>query len=441
MKTLRTIILSSALAFALPSAQAMAADGWGSSWSFGPVHPTATNHIIHTKTTLVPGRLPSLPNNVGPLFLWPGISNPTSDLIQTTMDDWSGTENSSYCTGNGGQWCVEASVFNGGQINGPTVAIDPDDQVTIDYELGSDGKTWTQTVTSQKLGKVVSTLQSASGLMYGGGFGFATEADADSYTIDTQYYLCTEVHLAVADPAFGATGVGGAGAQHGATGTGSGTGTAKNLHTPDNGLTWLVDLITLPAMNPQGTQAAVPTYDCASTAGDAGTASDAGAADAARGVDATAGSDATTRSDAAAGADAASGSDAATGSDATTGSDAAAGADAITGSDATADLDATTGSDASGASDAAGDAIALGGDSSVAGEAGAVSGDSGPSQPAGSDDGGGNGADDVGNQPGCGCRTAGNSSSGRNPVALSGLVAVALAAERRRRQRAKGCKS
>src|ERR1700735_3542686 len=137
MTTLRTTILSAAMTLAWPSAQAMAADGWGASWSFGPVHPTATNHIIHTKTTLVSGRLPALPHNVGPLFLWPGISNPTSDLIQTTMDDWSGTENSSYCGGNGSQWCVEASVFNGGQINGPTVAIDPDDHVTIEYELGA----------------------------------------------------------------------------------------------------------------------------------------------------------------------------------------------------------------------------------------------------------------------------------------------------------------
>ena len=45
----------------------------------------------------------------------------------------------------------------------------------------------------------------------------------------------------------------------GATGMGSGTGTVKNLHTPDGGLTWLVDLITLPAMNPQGTQTPAPS--------------------------------------------------------------------------------------------------------------------------------------------------------------------------------------
>ncbi len=275
MKTSRTITLSAFLTLGLSATQAMAADGWGASWSFGPVHPTTSNHIIYAKTTLVPGRLPVSywsSSSIGPLFLWPGMSNPTSDLVQTTMDAWSGSENSSYCGAATGQWCVEASVFGSfGQRNGPSVAIDPDDHVTIEYKLGSDNNTWTQTVTSEKLGKVVSTLTSTSGLMYGGGFGFATEADADSFTVNTAYYLCTEIHLAAADSAFGATGVGGVGANHGATGTGSGIGTAKNLHTPDSGLTWLVNLITLPAMNPQGTQTAAPAYNCTGTGGTSGT--------------------------------------------------------------------------------------------------------------------------------------------------------------------------
>ena len=262
MTTSRTILLGVVLTLAFPSARAVAADGWGASWSFGPVHPTTSNHIIYTKTTLVPGRLPTgWPTGAGPLFIWPGLSNPTSDLIQTTGDAWG--NNASACGAKTGQWCLEASVFGSfGQRSGPSVSIDPDDHITIEYKLGSDNNTWTQTVTSMKLGKVVSTLTSTSGLMLSGGFGFATEADADSYTIDTQYYLCTEIHLAAADPAFGKTGVGGIGAKMGATGTGSGIGTIKNLHTPDNGLTWLADLITLPAMNPQGTQTPAPTYSC-----------------------------------------------------------------------------------------------------------------------------------------------------------------------------------
>ena len=277
MKTVRLLACGAlwSLFLALPSTQARAADGWGSSWSFGPVHPTTTNHIIHTKTTIVPGRIPPVTTTVGPLYLWPGLSNPTSDLIQTTMDAQS--YNASYCGATATQWCVEASVFGSfGQRNGTAVAIDPDDHVTIEYVLGSDNNTWTQTVTSQKLGKVVSTLTSTSGLMYGGGFGFATEADANSYTIDTQYYLCTEIHLDAADPTFGATGVGGIGAKMGATGTGSGTGTIKNLHTPDGGLTWLADLITLPAMNPQGTQTPPPTYSCTGSGGSGGSTGSGG---------------------------------------------------------------------------------------------------------------------------------------------------------------------
>ena len=83
MTAFRPMILSAALTFALPSARALAADGWGSSWGFGPVHPTATNHIIHTKTTLVPGRLPALASGVGPAVLVALASlNPTSNLIQ-----------------------------------------------------------------------------------------------------------------------------------------------------------------------------------------------------------------------------------------------------------------------------------------------------------------------------------------------------------------------
>ncbi len=265
--------MSAVLALGLP-AQAIAADGWGASWSFGPVHPTTSNHIIYTKTTLVPGRLPTWPSGSGPLFIWPGLSNPTSDLIQTTGDAWG--DNASACGAATGQWCLEASVFGSfGQRSGPSVSIDPDDHITIEYKLGSDNNTWTQTVTSMKLGKVVSTLTSTSGLMLGGGFGFATEADANSYTIDTQYYLCTEIHLAAADPTFGATGVGGIGAKMGATGTGSGIGTIKNLHTPDSGLTWLADLITLPAMNPSGTQTPAPAYSCG-TSGTGGSGGGAG---------------------------------------------------------------------------------------------------------------------------------------------------------------------
>jgi hypothetical protein len=278
MTTSRTLSLSVLLAAGLTSARALAADGWGASYSFNAIEPS-DNYMTYMRTTLVPGRLPSL-GSAGPLFIWPGISNPKSDLIQTTLNAYANNGNVSYCGATTSQWCAEASVFGSfGQRNGQAVAIDPDDHVTIEYILESDNKTWTQKVTSKKLGKMVSTLQSTGGPMPAGGMGFATEAQNESFTIDTQYYLCTEVHLKKADPTWGSHSGGGNGANHGATGTGSGPGTAKNIHTPDTGLTWLVDLITLPAMNPQGAQTPPPSYDCGSTGvGGSGGASGTGGA-------------------------------------------------------------------------------------------------------------------------------------------------------------------
>ena len=54
----RTIVLSAIVTLGWPSAQAMAADGWGASYSFNAVQPPATNHVTYAKTTIVPGRLP-----------------------------------------------------------------------------------------------------------------------------------------------------------------------------------------------------------------------------------------------------------------------------------------------------------------------------------------------------------------------------------------------
>jgi MYXO-CTERM domain-containing protein len=286
----------------------------------------------------VPGRLPPIASGTGPLFIWPGLSNPTSDLIQTTLDAWG--NNNSACGAATGQWCGETSIFGSfGQLSGTSFAFDPDDHITIVYQLGSDNTTWTQTMTSQKAGKVVSTFSRASGAMLGNGFGFATEADQDSYTIDTQYYLCTEFHLFQADPTWGPKSGGGNGAKYGATGTGSGPGTAKNLRTPDGGLTWLVDVITLPAMNPQGTQTPVPTYNCSGGGGASGTGGAPG-----------------------------TGGMAATGGKAATGGMAAAtGGMAATGGARTGGAPGTGGTRATGGSPGAGGAVATGGRPSTGG--------------------------------------------------------------------------
>jgi MYXO-CTERM domain-containing protein len=397
MTTSRTILLSAVLALALPPAQAMAADGWGASWSFGPTK----SRIIHAKTTLVPGRFPPM-TNVGPLFLWPGLSNPTSDLIQTTMDAWEGTENSSYCKATAGQWCVEASVFGSfGQINGPTVAIDPDDHVTIEYTLQADNNTWLQTVTSQKLGRVVSTLTSKSGQMPNGGFGFATEADNNSFTIDTQYYLCTEIDLFAADPSFGGTGVGGRGAQMGATGVGSGVGTAKNLHTPDNGKTWLVDLITLPAMNPQGPQTPPPAIDCTTGGGTSSSSSSSSSSGS---------------------------SSASSTSSSSSGSSSASSSSSSSGHTSSSSGGVTSSSSSGGTSSSS-----SGTTSSTSSATSSASGATSSGSP-GSGGAGGGGGNDAGERSGCSCRVP----SGRGPAAGSAMLALGLLGivRRRRRRRA-----
>jgi hypothetical protein len=421
MTTSRTLVLSAVIALGLP-AQVLAAagDGWGASWSFGPVHPTTTNHIIYTKTTLVPGRLPTgWASGVGPLFIWPGLSNPTSDLIQTTGDAWG--DNASACGAKAGQWCLEASVFGSfGQRSGPSVSIDPDDQITIEYKLGSDNNTWTQTVTSMKLGKVVSTLTSTSGLMLGGGFGFATEADANSYTIDTQYYLCTEIHLAAADTAFGKTGVGGAGAKMGATGTGSGTGTIKNLHTPDNGLTWLADLITLPAMNPMGTQSPAPAYSC-STTGTGGTGGGAAGASGAAGTSGAAGAGGKAGTGGAAGARGTGGAGGAagrSGSGGGAGGSASGGASGTggTGSGGRAGGTGTGGSASGGANGSGGS----GSGGAVVGSGGASGGSSGGTSGEGGSGSGGTSSGSGGDGTGGGTGGSGSSGTGGDSMETNG---------------------
>ena len=373
MTTSRAIFFSAILTLGWPSTRAMAATGWGPNWSFGPVSPTASNHLTYVKTTFVPGRIPSL-GSAGPLALWPGISNPTSNLIQTVITVQTNNGNASHCGATANQWCVEASVYTGSQTSGTPAAIDPDDHVTIEYKLESDNNTWTQTVTSQKLGKVVSTLQSKSGTMPGGGLGFASEAQGDSYTIDTQYYLCTEAHLAAADPQFGATGVGANGTQIGATGTGSGPATAKNLHTPDNGLTWLVDLITIPAMNPQGTQTPPPSYNCSASTGTGGSTGSGGGI----GTGGNSGSGGSTRLDGGAGSGGSTRSDASSGSGGSGGNtllDGSAGSGGSTRSDASIGSGGNIGSGGSAAGGTTGsNGGAVGSGGSVAAGSGGTTG-------------------------------------------------------------------
>ncbi|KAJ3093077.1 hypothetical protein HK100_006781, partial [Physocladia obscura] len=234
---------------------AAAIDQWGPSVSFGP----STSRIIYAKTTIVPGYFPPISSTVGPLFLWPGLSNGTTDLIQTTLEAW---PDNSWCGATAGQWCVRASDFGSfGQLSGTGAAINHDDHITIEYAIQADQQTWIQTVSSLQLNKVISTFSHQDGSMEHTGFGFGTECDADSYTIDNQFYINTVLKFAEADPHFGDTvSVGNGGFVSGPYGKYSG------LATVDGGLTWTIDIITLGAMVPTGPQSSAPSINSTTTA-------------------------------------------------------------------------------------------------------------------------------------------------------------------------------
>lgn len=115
-------------------------DYWGGSVSLGPTKST----IVHAVTTIIPGVAPSTQS--GMLCLWPGMSNGTGDLIQTTLEGW---PDNSWCGATDGQWCVRASLFGGfGQLDGDSYPVSGSDQVKIEYILESDNETWTQYVIS-----------------------------------------------------------------------------------------------------------------------------------------------------------------------------------------------------------------------------------------------------------------------------------------------------
>ncbi|KAG9096671.1 hypothetical protein FRC07_010888 [Ceratobasidium sp. 392] len=208
------------------TAMLVAADSWGGAYSLGP----SKTNIIEATTTLVPGTPPS--SQKGVLFLWPGMSNGTGDLIQATLEQW---PDNSWCGASKTQWCVRASVFGWfGQRDGPAGIVNPTDAVTINYKLGSNKMTWTQTVTIA--GKVVSTLTSDSG-PYMKGWGTGTECnDGCNGTVSPQKYTNTVITLDAADANFGKTGVA------------SGGTTITGLTSEQSGKVWKIATINIPKM-------------------------------------------------------------------------------------------------------------------------------------------------------------------------------------------------
>ncbi|OOQ89616.1 hypothetical protein PEBR_07622 [Penicillium brasilianum] len=219
--------LASAAIFGSPTTHTKR-DSWGGSVSLGPSKST----IINAVTTIIPGTAPSTQN--GELFLWPGMSNGTGDLIQTTLESW---PDNSWCGATTGQWCVRASVFGSfGQLDGTGSPVSGSDKVRIEYNLESDGETWTQTVTNAETGALLSSYSRASG-PYMTGYGTGTECDSDcTGAIASQQYLNTTITLASADTTFGST----IATAQGATYTG--------LKSSQKGKVWVIDTINILSM-------------------------------------------------------------------------------------------------------------------------------------------------------------------------------------------------
>jgi len=125
-----------ALSSTVSAGRLLSRDTWGGALSLGPT----TSHILSAVTTLTPGAAPSTQG--GELFLWPGMSNGTGDLIQTTLESW---PDNSWCGATKGQWCVRASLFGSfGQLDSVGAVVKATDSVKIQYVRGTDGLTWTQ---------------------------------------------------------------------------------------------------------------------------------------------------------------------------------------------------------------------------------------------------------------------------------------------------------
>ncbi|KAH8162629.1 hypothetical protein CIB48_g5619 [Xylaria polymorpha] len=202
-------------------------DTWGGAVSLGPTKSRITKAV----TTILPGVAPSTQNGV--LFLWPGMSNGTGHLVQTTLESW---PDNTWCGAATGEWCIRCSLFGSfGQLDGPASPVPGSMSVEILYELQSDGTTWKQTATDVATRKQLSTFSYDSG-PYMTGYGTGTECNSGcTGTIAAQKYSNTVITLAAADATFGKTI------------TTSGGATYSGLASSDNKV-WTIQSMNIPAM-------------------------------------------------------------------------------------------------------------------------------------------------------------------------------------------------
>lgn len=233
LAVLPTAVMGASLIRSVPmgpptKTMARRSDSWGGAVSLGPTKSRITKAV----TTLTPGTAPS--TQTGELFLWPGMSNGTGDLVQTTLESW---PDNSWCGASTGEWCIRCSLFGSfGQLDGDSSAVSGNMAVEIVYELQSDGTTWKQTATDTASGTQLSTFSYDSG-PYMTGYGTGTECDGGcTGTIAAQTYTNTVITLYEADSSFGDT----IATSQGATYSG--------LSSSDGGKVWTISSINVPSM-------------------------------------------------------------------------------------------------------------------------------------------------------------------------------------------------
>ncbi|KAI4594144.1 hypothetical protein KJ359_008686 [Pestalotiopsis sp. 9143b] len=238
-------LMVSAAATATASSMFGKRDSWGPAVSLGP----AKQEIISTTTTIYPGKMPS--GQEGLLYLWLGISNGTGDLIQSVIGSYPAGQ--SECSGADADstWCISSEVYGNTDAGVPNQWVGELTTADVNYENGillnytlidKESYLWLQTMSDATTGDLLSTFNKTSGPMLGWGTAIECNDDNGSEctgTISEQTWVNSTIILEAADSTFIDT----LGASSGATYT--------DMLTSDDGKTWTIAKLTIPAMTSQ----------------------------------------------------------------------------------------------------------------------------------------------------------------------------------------------
>ncbi|ROV97058.1 hypothetical protein VMCG_07519 [Cytospora schulzeri] len=216
--------------------------------SWGPIAGlyATTSEIISTTSTIYPGKMPQ--DQQGFMFAWIGIGADTGDLVQSIIGSY--PPGQSECSGSNADttWCITSEVY-GEDDSGATVQFVGDKRTAdVNYENGivfnytlidKSTYTWEQTMTDAVTGVLLSTYQKKSGPMTL--WNTAVELQDNNGvqptgTIEPQYYVNSTIVLESADESYGNNMY----TEYGAITT--------DMTTNDGGKTWVIEKITVPAM-------------------------------------------------------------------------------------------------------------------------------------------------------------------------------------------------